>query len=341
MIGNYLHSPNHNRNVWHDLADRLPELGWSVFTTSTRESPFLRLLDMLWSIWSKRNHYDIAQIDVFSGRAFTFAEWSARLLHLLRKPFILTLHGGGLPDFARVFPGRVKALLTSASKVVTPSPFMQRSLVTFRPDIIFIPNPIEVTQMRFRKRRILSPHLIWVRAFHEIYNPVLAVRVINRLREQFPIVKLTMVGPDKQDGSLERVQLLIKDLGLQANIDLILGVPSTEIPILLNTADVFINTTNYDTAPRSLIEAMGCGLCVVSTNVGGIPWLVTDEVDGLLVPPDNPTAMTAAVSRLLKDPTLAETLSTNARSKAENYNWNAVLPQWDQALIQILEAARE
>jgi len=74
MIGNYLSQPKHNRNIWNDLAERLAEDGWGVLTTSHQENQVLRLLDMLQTILFRRKQYALAQIDVFSGKAFVFAE---------------------------------------------------------------------------------------------------------------------------------------------------------------------------------------------------------------------------------------------------------------------------
>ena len=100
MISNYLSSPRHNRNVWHSLSERLSAGGWNIITTSSEENKLARLTDMVTTIISKSKNYQIAQVDVFSGPAFIYAEVCTWLLHMLKKPVILTLHGGRLPDFA-------------------------------------------------------------------------------------------------------------------------------------------------------------------------------------------------------------------------------------------------
>ena len=336
MVGNYLSSPKHNRNVWHSLAERLPEVGWKVLTTSSQENQLLRLLDMLTTIFRKRHQYSLAQIDVFSGKAFAFAKFGASLLKWINKPVILTLHGGGLPEFAQKHAGSVRRLLGSAAIVVTPSPFLQQGLSQFRPDIRYIPNPVQLSQMPYRQRHQAQPKLIWVRAFHKIYNPTMAVRVLKRCQKDYPDVTLSMIGPDKGDGSFQAVKRLSEELQLTGKLSIIPGVDHDQVPSLLNQADIFINTTNYDTAPRSLIEAMACGLCVVSTNVGGVPWLVDDGENGLLVPPKDPNSMAEAVQRVLKDPGLASMLSKGSRQKAEQHYWQTILPQWDALFREVL-----
>lgn len=338
MIGNYLSSPKHNRNVWHDLADRLTATGWNVITISSKEHQFPRLLDMLATVIKARKQYVLAQIDVFSGRAFNFAELSAFLLHIFKKPFILTLHGGKLPEFAKRHPGRVCRLFQNAQVIVTPSPFMQKGLRQFRPDIHFIPNPTDFSDSIYRQRAQVAPTIIWVRAFHEVYNPSLPVRVLKELINDFPKIKLTMIGPDKGDGSLRNMLTQASDLGVRDKIEVIQGVSHTEIPVFLDRNDIFINTSNYDVAPRSLTEAMANGLCIVSTNVGGVPWLVNDQMEGLLVPPDDSQAMAAAVRRILTEPGLATRLSENAHRKAEGYDWRVILPQWENLLKEVIKA---
>lgn len=74
---------------------------------------------------------------------------------------------------------------------------------------------------------------------------------------------------------------------IENTITLKAGIPKEKVAEFLEPQGNFINTTNYDNKPISVIEAMACGLCIVSTNVGGISYLLEDEKDALLVPPDN------------------------------------------------------
>jgi glycosyltransferase involved in cell wall biosynthesis len=94
-----------------------------------------------------------------------------------------------------------------------------------------------------------------------------------------------------------------------------------------------------DNTPVSILEAMACGLCIVSTNVGGISYLLEHEHDALLVPPDDPVTMAAAVRRVLTEPALAERLSFNARKKAELYDYSVVLPQWEALVKTVAQEA--
>jgi glycosyltransferase involved in cell wall biosynthesis len=126
-------------------------------------------------------------------------------------------------------------------------------------------------------------------------------------------------------------------LGVSANLQIVGHIAHSEVPRWLDQADIFINTSNYDTAPRSLLEAMANGLCVVSTNVGGIPFLADNNVEALLVNPNDPEAMALAVKQILQNPVLAIKLSRNARHRAEQSDWSAILPKWDELFSELIQ----
>jgi glycosyltransferase involved in cell wall biosynthesis len=207
----------------------------------------------------------------------------------------------------------------------------------YRPSIVLIPNPLDLREYPREVRSRARPRLLWLRAFHSMYNPELGPRVLALLGRDRDVT-LTMVGPDKGDGSLQNTLRAAADLGVADRLRVIPGVPREEIAPLLAQSDVFLNTTNVDNTPVSVMEAMACGLCVVSTNVGGLPYLIEDGRDGILVPADDSEAMAGAVNRIVGEPALASRLSSSARRKAEDWDWRAVLPKWE-ALLQGLADA--
>jgi glycosyltransferase involved in cell wall biosynthesis len=277
-------------------------------------------------------------VEAYSGRAFLWAEIVCRLLGFLKKPYVVALHGGNLPAFAGRSPGRVKRLLQRAGAVTAPSQYLLSRMYPYRADICLIPNPIELGHYPYRVRTKALPHLVWLRAFHGIYNPGLAPLVVRELCSSFPDITLTMVGPDKGDGALQATRDLIGRLGLHAKIEIIPGIPKSQVARTLAQHDIFINTTNVDNTPVSVMEAMASGLCIVSTNVGGLPFLLEHEKNALLVRPRDPQEMAAAVRRILAEPGLAEMLSRNARSKAEEFDWPVVLPRWESLFQKIISA---
>jgi glycosyltransferase involved in cell wall biosynthesis len=275
---------------------------------------------MLLTTWRYRYIYNAAIVEVFSGKSFIWAELVSYLLWLMKKPFILALYGGRLPDFALKQKRRVRFLFSLAEVVIGPSTYLQTEMKPYRSDILLFPYGVKIEEFIFRQRISPLPCLTSLRGFHSIYNPQLAPKVIALLLSEFPNANLVMIGGDKGDGSWGKTGQLIKTLGFEDRVKMLGWVERESVPKLLNKADIFLNTPNVDNTPLSIIEAMPSGLCIVSTNVGGVPYLIDDGHDALLVPPDDPDAMAAAVRRILTEPGLAERLSRNARKKAEHYD---------------------
>lgn len=337
LVGNFLSSSGRAMPVCEELATRLTATGWEILTVSAKPARLPRLVDMLQTSWRARRRYDLAHVDVYSGPSFVWAEAVCATLLAARKPFVLTLHGGNLPTFASRWPGRVARLLRSANAVTAPSQFLADHFRSVRNDVQLIPNALDLSLYRFRVRDQPAPELVWLRSFHSIYNPALAPAVLAQLQRTHPGARITMVGPDKGDGSLEATKEAAIRLGVSDRVRIVGGVPKAEVPEWLDRADVFLNTTNVDNAPVSILEAMASGLAVVSTSVGGIPFLVRDCFDALLVPPNDAAAMASAVARVLSEKTLSESLSREAHRSASAFDWPGILKRWEDLLTSTAE----
>ncbi len=318
------------------LVSRLQGRGWTVTITSRCRNRALRVLDIMNVVWRARAEYQIGLVDVFSGRGFVWAELAVTLLHKLGKKIVVMLHGGNLPEFAQKNASRVRRLLNLVSVVTAPSAYLQKRLSSYRDDIILIPNAMAIPDYTYRHRTELRPNMIWLRAFHRGYNPLMAIKVVNELTATYPHARLEMIGPDKGDGSFAEVKKHVREFGLNGNVIVREAIEKSDVPERLATDDIFLNTTNVDNTPVSVIEAMACGLCVVTTNPGGIPFLLSDGENALLVPCEDDAAMTNAIKRLLCDPELAGQLSKNGRKFSEQFDWSEILPKWEHLLSSVL-----
>jgi glycosyltransferase involved in cell wall biosynthesis len=334
LLGNYLSSKGYSRGFIEELADRLEEIGWECRRASSLTFKPARLLDMVHSALLYMRQVSVVHIPLYSGYAFVWAAIGAELATLARTPLVMSLHGGNLPAFSKKWPRAVRHILGRATIVVAPSEYLRSALRPYRKDIKLMPNPVELTHYEFRERKPLNPRLIWLRAFHRIYNPMLAPRVLALLRHQYPDAHLLMIGSDKGDGTLEDTKRIAAELGVASQIEFHGVIPKKEVPVWLDKGDIFISTTNIDNTPVSVLEAMACGLPVVSTNVGGVPYLLEDGSDALLVPPEDPAAMVAAVVRLITDPALAHNIVIAGRRKVEGFDWAAMVVRWDGLLLE-------
>jgi glycosyltransferase involved in cell wall biosynthesis len=339
MVGNFLSGSTSIRFVCEDLAEALAGAGWNVVSASARPGRIARLADMLATSWSRRADYAAAQVDVYSGPAFFWAESVAALLRSIGKPHALTLHGGNLPAFASRWPGRVRRLLRGADAVTSPSPYLARALRRFRPDIRVIPNPLALSRYPFRLRAAPPPRIVWLRAFHRIYRPELAPAVLAEVLATHPEATLTMVGPDKGDGSLAATRDAADAAGVSDRVTIVGGVAKEDVPRTLAGAEIFLNTTDVDNTPVSVLEAMACGLCVVTTDAGGIPDLAVDGENALVVPRGDPRALAREVARVVEDARLSARISRGGRAAAEQCDFPRVLEAWRALLAGIVPGA--
>ena len=340
MVGNFLSAHGFARGVCEELSPRLEQAGWRVHTTSSQLLKPMRMSDMLSTAWLRRFDYDIAHVDLYSGPAFHWAEAVCWLFRRLNKPFVLTLHGGGLPAFAARNPERVRKLLNFAAAVTAPSPYLQEQMAPYRKGLILLPNGLDIAAYRWRKRQPVKPNLIWLRAFHLIYDPTMAVRVMARLKFEFPDAHLTMTGADKGDQTKQQTVALAEETGTRPMITFQDPVRKNEVPKVLDHGDIFLNTSAVDNTPVTVLEALAAGLCVVSTNPGGIPYLLRSGEHAQLVASGDDAAMALAVRNILRDQKVADHLQDTSHAFVQQFDWSRVLPQWTVLLTSILEGRR-
>ncbi|HEY6744543.1 MAG TPA: glycosyltransferase family 4 protein [Mycobacteriales bacterium] len=141
------------------------------------------------------------------------------------------------------------------------------------------------------------------------------VRAVPLLPAGRPV---TLAGDGPERGALER---LAAGLGVADRVRVTGFLPHRAVPGLLAGAEVAVLPSRYEELGTALVEAMAAGRPVVASRVGGIPELVRDGVDGLLVPPGDPVALAAAIGRVLADPAVAAGLGASGRARVAGHDW--------------------
>lgn len=315
------------------LSDLFRDFGYHVLETSSVVNRFGRLFDIVLSLFKFRKDYDIAIVNVFSGAAFFIVDISSLIIKKHKKPLIFVLRGGNLPEFSVNRKKWVKRVLSRGNIIVSPSAYLFDYCNSLDLSSTIIPNVIDLDQYPFRLRNIIEPKLLWMRTFHEIYNPEMAVEVVNILRKSIPNIHLTMAGQEK--GRLQYVCTLVKERGL-AEVVKFEGFLNKETKQkVFNEHDIYLNTNRIDNTPVSVIEAAAFGIPIIATNVGGIPFLLKSEETGILVESENSNDMAQAILRLINDPQLVQKLSINGRRLAESCSWQNVLKMWQKVFSDL------
>lgn len=316
------------------LAELFAEAGYPVVSASSSLNRYKRLVEILHTLLRQSHSIDLVCAEVYGGPSFVVETSIALLSRVLGLPLIMVLHGGNLPNFFVRFPRWSRFVLKQADVLVAPSSYLIDAARRQGFEARLIPNVIDLTNYPYTRRIVVKPHLIWMRSFHEVYHPEMAIEVVAALRSHSAEVKLIMAGQDK--GLQLAVQRLASALGVDDRVvfpGFLSGHPKIQ---LLAQSDIFINTSRIDNMPVAIVEACAMGLPVVSTDVGGIPYLVTHEDTALLVSSEDAQQMALAISRLLNDHVLVATLSENGRKLAERSDWKQVRPQWEQLFGEIL-----
>ncbi len=312
------------------LGRLLEESGYKIHYASSKKNIILRLMHMLWICVKHRNHTDYVLIDTYSTLNFYYAYFVSQTCRFLRLKYLPILHGGKLPKRLKQSPRLSKAIFNNAYLNISPSEFIKTKFEALGyKNLIRIPNSIELKNYTFKKRVFNEANLLWVRSFSEVYNPLLAISVLKGLKDQNIKVKLCMVGPDG-DGSLEKAKNYAKKL--QVDVDFTGKLDKNEWIKLSENYTIFINTTNVDNTPVSIIEAWALGLPVVSTNVGGLPYMIKHNENGILVEPNSVNAFVDAIKELLSSKTYGNRIAEEARRCAENMDWNVVKRHWFKVL---------
>ncbi len=253
-------------------------------------------MHMAFSVIRYGNKVDYVLIDTYSTVNFWYAVFIGRLSQVFNIPYIPILRGGNLPDRLKKSPYSSQKLFNNSFCNVAPSSYLMKIFENHQfHNLEYIPNTIQIGNYPFKFRSDIKPKLLWVRAFASIYNPMMAIKTLEILLKDYPESELCMVGPNK-DGSLESCK-------------------------------------SYDNTPISVIEAMALGLPVISTSVGGIPYLLEDKVDALLVADNSVSEMAEAIIYLLNNSDSVEAIAKNARSKVEEFDWERVQAHWENLLM--------
>lgn len=286
---------------------------------------FATSIHYLASLLARVGRHDI--IHVFSASYFSFvlAPTPALLVaKLYGKKTVLNYRSGEAEDHLRRWRRTALPTIRLADSVAAPSGYLVDVFARFGLRARSIFNFVDTERFRFRERRPLRPVFLSNRSFEPHYNVGCVLRAFALVQRRYPEASLMVAGEGSQRRELEG---LASDLGLR-HTSFVGHVEPRRMPELYDGADVYLNGPDIDNMPGSIIEAYASGLPVVTTDAGGIPYILAHGETGLMVPRGDHRAMADCAIRLLEDAELAAGLVARARAECEKYSWGAVRGEW-------------
>ncbi|MGB3181832.1 MAG: glycosyltransferase family 4 protein [Cyclobacteriaceae bacterium] len=300
--------------------------GFRVNYVSSYVNRITRIPDILLKVSIGR--YDKLHLDVYSGNAFRIAETAASIGNSRKKPYMLTLRGGSLPEFYRDNSERIRKLMLGAVQIATPSKYLHNFFKENEPGIAiaYIPNMVDLEAFTPKQTYGTVKKLLWVRAFTPIYNPELPVHILYRLCDVYSDLTLTMVGPDK--GLLSNVKELVEELELTDQVSFTGPVQNADLPEIYRSHDVMLNTTSYESFGMAVLEAGASGLPVISSQVGELPLIWHQDKDILFADKLATDPFAIELHKLLTNKDLAEKIGKEAVRNAASFDKEKIASQW-------------
>ena len=269
--------------------------------------------------------YDVIHVYAASYFSFMISPTPALLAaRLYGRKAVLNYHSGQAADHLKRWRRTAIPAMRLADKIVVQSRYLVEVFARFGLDARAVFNHVEMDSFRFRERRPVRPVFLSNRNLEPLYNVSCVLRAFALVQRRFADARLTVVGDGSQRSELER---LAHELGLR-NTKFTGFVAPERMPALYDEADVYLNGSEVDNMPLSLLESFAAGLPVVTTDAGGIPYIVTDGETGLLIPKGDLERMEQSAIRLLEDNELALKIATQAREECRRYSWAAVRDEW-------------
>jgi len=290
---------------------------WPVLRTLIR--PVLLGLQL----WRVARDADVIHAFAAAHTAFLFGALPAICVaRLRRRPLILNYHDGRAEAHLKRWGAPLRWVLKRCDAIVVPSQFLQAVFARAGLTVHVVPNVVDTREFGYRPAFPPPPRLLSVRSLESLYAVENTIAAFALLSPAFPELRLEIYGGGPEAGRLRSAAAGLDRVRFHGVFD------HAAMPGVLAEGGIVVNSSRIDNQPLFILEAFASGVPVVSTAAGGIPDLIREGENGLLVPLDDPGALAEAVRRLLEDPPLVRRLVGQAHADVGRYQWPAVREQW-------------
>ncbi len=281
-----------------------------------------RLVPYLARLWCETGRADLCHVMANSGWSWHLfaapAVWVARLRGV---PVLVNYRGGEAGPFLERAAPIVRWTIRRADGLLFPSGFLKEVFDRFGMSGRIVPNIVDLSRFRPRERTDRGWRVVVARNLEPIYGIDTAIRAFARIRAECPAATLAVAGTGPEEAALRQ---LAEREGVADVVHFPGRLDRDQMAALYDVSDLMLNPSHVDNMPNSVLEALASGLPVVSTCVGGVPYIVEHERTALLVPDDDPQAMAEASLRILSDASFRDRLVRAGLDDVRRYAWPAV-----------------
>ena len=285
------------------------------------------------TLFARVPRYDVIHIFSASYFSFVLAQTPAILVaKLFGKKILLNYHSGEAEDHLMRWRTALPTIRL-ADEVVVPSEYLVGIFAKFGVQARPINNLIELDKFTFRERRPLRPVFLANRNLEKHYGVDHVLRAFALIQKQVPDAELIVAGDGSQRMALEDLAITL----VLRHTKFVGRVEHEGIARLYQQADIYLNGSEIDNQPLSILEAFACGLRVVTTDAGGIPNMVADGDTGFVVPRGDHEAMANRATQLLKESEIVGSMTQRALDECRKYSWSSVRDHWIELYRELAE----
>jgi glycosyltransferase involved in cell wall biosynthesis len=293
--------------------------GYQAEIFSTKGSFFKRIWLFL-NLFFLGKKYDIFHIHGCSYWGFLPIVYGVIAGSILQKRVIITYHGGDAANFLTKRTGFTRYFLKRANHLVVLSGYLETVFSSFGYFVKVIPNIIDVKKSNFNHRTLLKPRFISIRSLEPLYNIKLILEAFKIIQQKYGEASLFIIG----EGSLKKPLMNYVNEKSIKNVYFEGYVSNNIIFEYMAKADIMINAPITDNMPVSLLEAFSSGVLVISSNVGGIPYMIEHQKNGLLFESGSINDLVEKIDYALENQYLSKQIVLNALNDMEKYRWENV-----------------
>ena len=283
----------------------------------------------------------------------------AALLYAKRKnvPLVVTYHGDMIDTYngfisktlVYFYNKLVTKLLSYADVIISPSECYideSRFLGKYLDKIVVIPNGINAYEfdISYSKEEcrgkiglpLNNKMVLYLGVIHPHKGPDVLLKAMPKIIKEVPNTELVFVGRETMKKELE---MLSKKLGIDKHIKFAGFVEEILKPLYYKAADVFVlpSVMKHESFGIVNLEAMACGIPIVASIIGGVPDVVKDGENGLLVQPKDSNELADAIIYLLENKEEREKMGKNGRGKVKDYSWERIADMTEKIYEGMLE----